>query len=34
MTWLEIGQIVLISSVFVVGVGGIIKAVFFDKDEN
>ncbi len=32
MTWLDIAQIVFISLVFIVGVGGIIKAVFFDKD--
>jgi hypothetical protein len=32
MTWLDIFQIVFVSLVFIVGVGGIVKAVFFDKD--
>jgi hypothetical protein len=32
MSWLDIFQIVFVSLVFIVGVGGIIKAVFFDKD--
>jgi len=32
MTWLDISQIIFISLVFIAGVGGIIKAVFFDKD--
>lgn len=32
MTWLDIFQIVFVSVVFVAGIGGIMKAVFFDKD--
>ena len=32
MSWLDIFQIVFVSLVFIVGVGGIIKAVFYDKD--
>ncbi len=32
MTWLDIAQIVFISTVFLFGLGGVIKAVFIDKD--
>jgi hypothetical protein len=32
MTWLDIAQIVFVSAVFFVGLGGVVKAVFFDKD--
>lgn len=32
MTWLDIFQIVFVATVFIVGLGGIIKAVFIDKD--
>ncbi len=32
MTWLDISQIAFVATVFFIGVGGIIKAVFFDKD--
>ncbi len=32
MSGIEIFQVIFIATVFVVGVGGIIKAIFFDKD--
>ena len=32
MSWLDIFQIVFLALVFIAGVGGLIKAVFFDKD--
>ena len=32
MSWLDIFQIVFLVIVFIAGVGGLIKAVFFDKD--
>ncbi len=32
MDWLDISQIVFVAFVFIAGVGGIIKVVFFDKD--
>ena len=32
MSWIDIFQIVFLALVFIVGVGGLIKAVFFDKD--
>lgn len=32
MTPLDIGQVVFIAIVALIGVGGIIKVIFFDKD--